>query len=57
MATFRHTGWNVTAYPVDFRTGNETPWLQYTMHQGVRKWHLALHEMIGLLAYRWSGRA
>lgn len=57
MATFRKAGWNVAAYPVDFRAGASTPWTQYTMDQGVKKWRLALHEIIGLLAYRLSGRA
>lgn len=57
MATFRKTGWNVTAYPVDFRAGQQTPWTQYSMDQGARKWKLALHEWLGLLAYRMSGKA
>jgi uncharacterized SAM-binding protein YcdF (DUF218 family) len=57
MATFRKTGWNVTAYPVDFRAGQQTPWTQYSMDQGARKWKLALHEGLGLLAYRMSGKA
>ena len=26
MAAFRAAGWNVTAYPVDFRSGQSTPW-------------------------------
>ena len=57
MATFRKTGWNVTAYPVDFRAGLHTPWTQYSMDQGAKKWKLVLHEWLGLLAYRMSGRA
>ncbi|OIN93314.1 MAG: hypothetical protein AUJ20_04665 [Comamonadaceae bacterium CG1_02_60_18] len=57
MATFRQAGWNVSAYPVDFRAGASTPWTQYSMDQGVKKWRLALHEMLGLLAYRLAGRA
>jgi len=57
MAAFQKAGWNVTAYPVDFRAGTGTPWTQYTMDVGIRKWRLALHETIGLLAYRLSGRA
>ncbi|MDD4943158.1 YdcF family protein [Rhodoferax sp.] len=56
MATFKSLGWQVTAYPVDFRTGQSTPWSQYTMDQGVKKWKTALHELLGLLAYRLSGR-
>jgi len=57
MATFRQTGWNVTACPVDFRSGLATPWTQYSMDRGAHKWRLALHEWLGLLAYRLSGRA
>ncbi len=56
MATFRKTGWNVTAYPVDFRAGLDTPLTQYSMDQGAKKWKLALHEWLGLLAYRLSGK-
>ena len=57
MAVFEKQGWNVTAYPVDFRAGQQTPWLQYHMATGAKKWHTALHELLGLLAYRLSGRA
>lgn len=57
MASFRKTGWNVTPCPVDFRTGQQTPWTQYSMDKGARKWKLALHEWLGLLAYRMSGKA
>lgn len=57
MAAFRAAGWNVTAYPVDFISGAETPWTQYNMDKGVKKWRLGLHELLGLLAYRLSGRA
>ena len=57
MATFLHAGWNVTAYPVDFRTGTATPWNQYSLQKGAQKWQLALHEMVGLMAYKLAGRA
>jgi uncharacterized SAM-binding protein YcdF (DUF218 family) len=56
LATFEKAGWNVTPYPVDFRTGVETPWLRYSLAEGAARWHLALHEYLGLLAYRVSGR-
>lgn len=56
MATFKSLGWQVTAYPVDFRSGQSTPWSQYNMNQGVSKWKTALHEWFGLFAYRLSGR-
>lgn len=57
MATFRKAGWRVTAYPVDFQTGAPTPWSQYSLARGAHKWQLALHELLGLLAYRLADRA
>ena len=55
LATFAKAGWNVTPYPVDYRTGIETPWTRYSPEDGVEKWHLALHEYVGLLSYRIAG--
>lgn len=57
LATFRAEGWNVTPYPVDYRTGTRTPWTQYGLGKSVWRWQLALHEWAGLLAYRLAGRA
>lgn len=57
MAAFKKVGWNVTPYPVDFQSGEATPWLQYSMAQGARKWKLALHETFGLWAYQLSGKS
>jgi uncharacterized SAM-binding protein YcdF (DUF218 family) len=56
MATFNKAGWNVTAYPVDFRTGSDTPWTEYSLTDGTRNWQLLLHECLGWLAYRITGR-
>ncbi len=56
MATFKKVGWNVAAYPVDFRTGNDTPWTAYSLKDGARNWQLLLHECLGWLAYRVTGR-
>jgi len=56
MATFAKAGWNVTAYPVDFRTGGDTPWTAYSLRDGPANWQLPLHEWVGLLAYRITGR-
>ena len=55
LATFEKLGWNVTAYPVDYRTGTETPWTQYSLAKGASLWHMALHEHLGLLSYRVAG--
>ncbi len=57
FASFQKAGWNVTPYPVDFRTGSATPWTEYSLADGARKWHLLLHELVGLLTYRLTGRA
>jgi uncharacterized SAM-binding protein YcdF (DUF218 family) len=56
MATFAKAGWNVTAYPVDYRTGSTTPWTEYSLREGAQKWGLALHEVLGAVAYRLTGR-
>jgi len=57
LATFRAAGWNVTPYPVDYRTGTRTPWTEYSLVDSLRRWGIALHEWAGLLAYRLAGRA
>jgi uncharacterized SAM-binding protein YcdF (DUF218 family) len=57
MAAFKKASWNVTPYPVDFQSGEATPWSQYSMAQGARKWKLALHEIFGLWAYQLSGKS
>ena len=55
IATFSKAGWNVTAYPVDFRTGPTTPLTDYSLAGGANRWELALHELVGLLSYRLAG--
>jgi uncharacterized SAM-binding protein YcdF (DUF218 family) len=57
MATFEKAGWNVTPYPVDFRTGHSTPWTDYSLSDGAAKWQLVLHELLGLWVYQLTGRA
>lgn len=57
MATFELAGWQVTAYPVDFRAGKSTPWSSYSLERGAKQWHIGLHEWIGLWAYRAAGQA
>jgi uncharacterized SAM-binding protein YcdF (DUF218 family) len=57
IATFEKAGWHVTPYPVDFRTGNDTPWNHYSLARGAELWQLAIREWIGIAAYRLSGRS
>lgn len=57
MATFEKAGWNVTPYSVDFRTGQRTPWTDYSLSDGASRWQLLLHEWLGLWVYQRTGRA
>lgn len=57
MALFRAAGWNVTPYPVDFRSGSHTPCTDYSLARGALRWQLVLHECLGLAAYAVAGRA
>jgi uncharacterized SAM-binding protein YcdF (DUF218 family) len=56
MATFQKAGWNVTAYPVDFRAEDRITWTDYSLQSGVSDWQLVLNELVGLVAYRLTGR-
>ena len=51
VAEFQAVGCNVTAYPVDFRTGEETSWTEYSMACSLMVWQTALHEWLGLFVY------
>ena len=56
QSSFRQAGWGLTtAYPVDYRAGRATPWTEYSLQRGAERWHLGLHEWIGLLyQYAWD---
>lgn len=55
-ATFEKAGWNVTAYPVDFRAESSPRWTRYSMQAGVSDWQMVLNEYVGWVAYRLTGR-
>ncbi len=48
MALFQREGWNVTPYPVDYRTGSYTPWTNFSIAEGALRWEMLLHEVVGL---------
>lgn len=56
MGVFQAQGWNVTAYPVDYRTASATPWTAYSLLEGIGLWQLALHEYAGIVSYHLLGR-
>lgn len=52
MAEFEAMNCKVTPYPVDFRTGDATPWTEYSLARSLLLWQTALHEWLGLGVYR-----
>lgn len=55
MGVFTHAGWNVTPWPVDYRTTAHDSWFDFSLHDGPQLWQLALHEWLGYAAYRMAG--
>jgi uncharacterized SAM-binding protein YcdF (DUF218 family) len=55
MGVFTHAGWNVTPWPVDYRTTAHDSWFDFSLHYGPALWQLALHEWLGYAAYRVAG--
>jgi uncharacterized SAM-binding protein YcdF (DUF218 family) len=51
MSEFEATGCNVTAYPVDFHTSEESSWTEYSMAGSLGAWQKALHEYLGMFVY------
>lgn len=59
VGCFRRVGFAVTAYPVDYRTrGTADLWRPFaSVSEGLRRVDLAVHEWIGLVVYRLTGRS
>ena len=58
IGIFRHIGWDMTAYPVDYRTfGNSRDDKPTTEAlDSLRRLDVALHEWVGLAAYWAAGK-
>lgn len=58
MGIFRKAGFDVEAYPVDWRMGGRDDVLSFTNNgaDGLDRTNVAVREWIGLLAYRLMGR-
>lgn len=58
IGCFRAAGFNVRAYPVDFRTGGGMDLVRFfaTLGEGLRRTDLAAKEWMGLLAYRLTNK-
>jgi uncharacterized SAM-binding protein YcdF (DUF218 family) len=59
IGVFRKAGFPVEPWPVDYRTaGPGDAWLLFrTPAEGLRRLEYAMHEWLGLLAYRLTGRS
>ena len=56
MGVFTKAGWNVTPYPVDYRTDSAPDWYDFSLRYGPELWELALHETLGYWVYRLVGK-
>lgn len=58
VGTFRKAGFQIAAYPVDFRTAGKADSLRTfaAISEGLRRTDLAFREWLGLAAYRLTGR-
>jgi uncharacterized SAM-binding protein YcdF (DUF218 family) len=58
VGCFRQAGFEVVAWPVDYRTPEDVNWLQVfgSVPDGLRRFDTMTREYVGLLAYRVTGR-
>lgn len=56
IAVFRSLGWNIEPWPVDYRTGRTLRFADYSIFEGAGEWQVALHELLGFVAYWATGR-
>ena len=58
VGIFRHVGWDMVAYPVDYRTFGDGRDFKPTnvSLDSLRRLDVALHEWVGLVAYRLTGK-
>jgi uncharacterized SAM-binding protein YcdF (DUF218 family) len=53
---FQKQGIEVIPLPVDYQTGNRLNWGSFDLIRGAQQWSNLLHELVGLLAYRITGK-
>lgn len=52
VRTFERFGWDVTPYPVDFRSEIEGSYLEFKRTTAMNNWNNAIHEWVGAIVYR-----
>jgi uncharacterized SAM-binding protein YcdF (DUF218 family) len=56
MAIFEATGWNVTAYPVDYKTSQDLSLWSFSLSEGATLWQNLAYELMAWVKYivlRW----
>ncbi len=56
VATFEATGWNVTAYPVDYKTSQDLSLWSFSLSEGATLWQNLAYELMAwakYIALRW----
>jgi uncharacterized SAM-binding protein YcdF (DUF218 family) len=57
VRSFQTAGWrNLTAYPVDFRTGSFKSQAGWNFERNLKNFNIMIREVIGQLVYRLTGR-
>jgi uncharacterized SAM-binding protein YcdF (DUF218 family) len=51
MAIFNATGWNVTAYPVDYKTSPDISLWSFSLIEGAVLWQGLMYEMLAWVKY------
>jgi uncharacterized SAM-binding protein YcdF (DUF218 family) len=52
MATFRQVGWNVTAFPVDYKSKQSVSWLDFSLADGSSLWQSFVYELFAWAKYK-----
>ena len=52
VTTFERFGWEVTPYPVDFRSETSGKYFDFSRDLSLRNWNTVIHESIGMLIYK-----
>ena len=53
---FQRQGIEVIPVPVDYQTANRLKWTSFDLKDGIENWHKVIHELIGLIAYWFTGK-
>ena len=53
---FQKQGLEVIPVPVDYQTANSLRWRSFDLEEGIQNWNRLNHELVGLIAYWFTGK-